>query len=124
MFSINLSGLDRLTADLDALPEQIERAAEDGLDAVAGRGKQLKEELVSVRTGAWRDGQSITSMPGERRVGDTGAAAEPITNYPGGYAQRVSETSNPAAEKAHTILGTEAAQIFEDAFKDSLERRS
>lgn len=126
---LDLSALN----DLDQLQEQVTAVGEASLDALAARGLELKLEQVeetysrpesrgTTRTGAFREGQSIESEPGVRRVGVRGRAEayEPHLQVLATGRDGINR-SNPAARKAHERLEAEVPDILDKVVRDVLD---
>lgn len=132
-----LSSLNRAAADI---PHAIEAGLEDAATLVnrakirqvnktyqraIPRGKNGKPRWK--RSGAWLNGQSVgRPEPLVREIRDTGKAAEPIKNYPGGYAEKLASLpvskdgvnrSNAAAAEAGRITAPQVPQVFEAAVR-------
>lgn len=128
---------DAIARDLNRKATDIERAVERGLDRSAQVALQAKVRQVQKtysraiptgkngkqkwtrkgENGGWISGQKIEVAPMERRIVDSGDAAEPIKNYPGGYAERISKLNtvrkNPAAQTAFEIVEPQLQRVFD-----------
>lgn len=97
----------------------------------AGRKKPLKPRRWK-RTGDWQEGQAIVKDNRfQVRVVDTGRPSNPIKNYPGGYAQKLStlpvssdgvDRANPAAENAVEKSSDQVQKAIEQTFANELRR--
>lgn len=144
-----LTGLDKL----NALPAQIERAKEKALDAggkvaqdhhtaevsktyrrparyqyVDDRGRTIKRNWEP-RSGDLQRGQAVRKLPGERQILTVGKAAEPIKNYPGGYAEKLQtlptskdgkNRANPYPKNAVKAAEPQIQRVVESEFRNNI----
>jgi hypothetical protein len=91
------------------------------------RGKNGKPKWK--RSGDYLKGQEIISETGQRTIRTGGKAAEPITNYPGGYAQKLQTLpaskdgvarANPDVEDTARIVGEQAEKVFTQEFRNAI----
>lgn len=87
------------------------------------RTKRNGDQPAWVRTGAWKAGQQIERAPGVRVLKDTGKAAEPIRNNPGGYAERLSKLPiSPDGKNRRNAAAETAYAITEKQFRRDMEQ--
>jgi hypothetical protein len=147
--TVDVRGLDKL-AGLDK--KIVDAALGAGLDAEAGvierqMTKQVgnsykgatkysyidsKGHKVTVewdRSGNLQRGVTVTPGDGERTIGITGEAAKPITNYPGGYAQKLTtqpvskdgkDRSNNFPQRTEEITRPQRGKACEQAIRNAL----
>lgn len=83
------------------------------------------------RSHNFQKGVKVEREPGARRVGMTGAAAQPITNYEGGYAEKLTtlpvskdgkSRRNNFAEDTERITRPQRGKAFEQAVRNEIHR--
>lgn len=140
---VDLSALNKIVA---AYENGTPRAVEAGLDAAAKLVMDAKKREMQQTyrrpprklkngkpawtrkgtSGGWLGEQEIEKGEGTRTIKDTGEPAKPITNYEGGYAERLASLpdgpdginrSNPAGKNAAEKVEPQIQPVFEDAFR-------
>jgi hypothetical protein len=141
------ANLQSVISRLNGVRADVPRAIEAGLDdeaRVLGNAKirqvnktysrsipkTKKGKPKYKRSGAWLRGQrTVKAGRFVREIRDTGKAAEPIKNYPGGYAEKLSvlEVSkdgvnrrNAAAPEAERITAPQRGIAFQQGVRNSL----
>ena len=145
----------RFARELELSERAVLRGAEVGLDRVAGDALSIKNRFVNrtyrrripqsatgrpkwerkAQAGGWVAGQRVVKTGQyERQVKTVGVqAADPITNYPEGYEQRLADPSfptgpdgvnrrNPAAQDAADMVRPKFVKMMEDGIREFLRR--
>jgi len=127
MISIDLTGLESITNLARDLPEAIEGGLDRGGEVLMqAQHRQMQITYSRIiptsrtgrakweRSGDLLNGQEINSEPGRRTIVITGPAAEPITGYPGGYAERLADLpTGPDGVNRTNKFSENAARITE-----------
>lgn len=142
------SNLDQFAERCLQAPEKLVTAVNAGLDDAAQRVQAKKSQLIArtyarpiplrprsgkpkwERSGDWRANQTTTTPePMVRRIASTGHPSEPITNYPGGYEQKLGtlpvsadgvDRRNDAAGETYEGMKDQIPQIIANEVNNTL----